>query len=314
MSATELDFQDVEEPEADSDQPLLEDLFALDDDESAESVIIGIPGPEVWFSVAVLTVPDLTRYPLPAEFGGVEEVKVDLGNLAAMAGGETKALIQPSLPAEQLELIYQDEINRDKPRGIVLKAIAVEQERRGGGFEAWVKTHAANPLTCRIAALAYSCGDNEPIVFAPVDLATEGDPVFTERDALKQMFGDWLRFCAETGYSFLAAWDLSQAMRVITARSIFNGLLQDGHSYHPMQPIAAPASMWLPLSQEAGGLMRTAEAFGIHAAEINDVATPMQVYLEHRQRAGSTLLQDWVSGQLTLERDILTVTQSLWDR
>lgn len=334
MGAAELDFQDVDtvdsseeavetiggvecNSDADDDggQPSLEDLFALDDEPAPDVVVIGLPGPEVWFSVAVLTVPDLSRYPIPAEFGGVEEVRVDLGNLAALSGSDTKALLQPSLPAEQLEQIYQEELNRDKPRGIVLKAIAAEQDRRGGGFESWVVAHAANPLTSQIAALAYSCGDAEPVVFGIVDGATDDDPAaVSEREALRQLFRAWRSFCAETGYSFLSAWDLPQVMRVVTARSVFHGMLQDGHCYSPHQPVSAASPAWLAAAEQAGGLRRVGEAVGMISAEIVEVPSPLQVFLEFRQRPGSVLLQDWASGRLSLEREILSIGQSLWDR
>src|SRR5690606_28773576 len=97
--------------------------------------------PVVW--LAVLTVPDESRYPLPEQFS-LNSVPVDLAGLEEKSGADVRSLVTPTLPTEQLLQIQISERAREKPRGMVLRAIDAELEARGTGFETWVSRAAAS--------------------------------------------------------------------------------------------------------------------------------------------------------------------------
>ena len=116
-----------------------------------------------WCFVTILTVPDVPRIAIPEEFTAAKQ-DVDLSGLTGMKAAEVKALVTPSLPDNQLRLLWEHENSLERPRGVSMKAIAAEIKSRGDGWLNWVLERYNAPLSCRVAAIAIGVGDAEPFV------------------------------------------------------------------------------------------------------------------------------------------------------
>ena len=259
--------------------------------------------PDQWFSVCVLTVPDVDRFPVPVVFSE-NKVAIDLSGLDELSWGDVRRLVTASVPDEQLDEIEAREKGREKPRAKVLEAVAAERVLRGDGFGEWVRSTGGNPLTCRIAAIAWQAGGAAEVVpVAPADLSQE-------LVALRDCFAAWTAFCSDSGFDRLAGWDLDYTMRVICARRAAmveaNGL----SDFRPCLPVSGRD--WISLVAQSGGLSQGAASLGIAQCEIPEIASPMEVWRAYRLQPGDVRLSDWVAGQLMLEREMLMVTQGLW--
>jgi len=265
-----------------------------------------------WFSVCVLTVPDVDRFPIPARFAA-EKQPVDLSGVVDLSGGEVRRLILPSLPDEQLHQIEAAEKNREKPRAMVLNAVAAEKHDRSLPCDAcghvslqfaeWVAKTAQNPLSCRIAAIAWQAGDSELQAFAPASLEEEAA-------ALADLRVAWVTFKASDGFERLSSWDLTSVMSVVTARR--NALAIDCRhdDFKPCYQITGRD--WAQHVDAVGGLELAALSLGVAAHEIPARMSPVDVFAAWRSSPGSVELSDAAAARLGLERDLLSVVQSLW--
>ncbi len=265
-----------------------------------------------WFNVTVLTVPDVDRFPVPACFGDSKQ-PVDLSKLSELPGGEIRKLIMPSLPDEQLAEIEAAEKSREKPRGMVLNAITAEKHDRGvpcdacghahQRFEDWVAKTAANPLSCRIAAIAWQVGEAEVVAHAPVSLEEEAA-------ALADLRVAWSTFARGSGFDRLAAWDLDAVMPVVISRRLFLGCSCSHDDFLPCYRITGRD--WIQRVDEVGGLRVAAQSLGQAEHEIPYLPSPVDVFRVFRKSPGSVELSDWAAAKLTLERDLLQLVQVLW--
>lgn len=265
-----------------------------------------------WFNVTVLTVPDVDRFPVPACFGDSKQ-PVDLSKLAELPGGEIRKLIMPSLPDEQLAEIEAAEKSREKPRGMVLNAITAEKHDRGvpcdacghahQRFEDWVEKTAANPLSCRIAAIAWQVGDAEVVSMAPVSLEEEAA-------ALADLRVAWSTFGRGTGFDRLAAWDLDAVMPVVISRRLFLGNECSHDDFLPCYRITGRE--WIQRVDGVGGLRVAAQSLGQAEHEIPYLPSAVDVFRVFRKSPGAVELSDWAAAKLTLERDLLQLVQVLW--
>lgn len=271
-----------------------DDLFCVAGGDGAEPAA----APVVW--LAVLSVPDESRFPLPEQFS-LNSVPVDLSGLDEKSGGEVRSLVTPTLPTEQLLQIEIAERGRQKPRGMVLRAIQSERENRGTGFESWVAGAAASPIQSRIAALAWAVGDCDPEVISPGLMDGEA----SERDALQECFLQVTNLASESGIVELRAWDLPSVCRMLQARSVACGSKCLFSASGVVPGWSAVDSFWPAHVASHGGLRAAALAFGGVDAEIVPVPSAVEVFLEFRREPGSVKLQDWVSGLLSLQRDML---------
>ena len=265
-----------------------------------------------WFNVTVLTVPDVDRFPVPACFGDSKQ-PVDLSKLAELPGGEIRKLIMPSLPDEQLAEIEAAEKSREKPRGMVLNAITAEKHDRGvpcdacghahQRFEDWVEKTAANPLSCRIAAIAWQVGDAEVVAMAPVSLEEEAA-------ALADLRVAWSAFARGSGFDRLAAWDLDAVMPVVISRRLVLGAECQHDDFLPCYRITGRE--WIQRVDGVGGLRVAAQSLGQAEHEIPYLPTAVDVFRVFRKSPGAVELSDWAAAKLTLERDLLQLVQVLW--
>ena len=113
--------------------------------------------------VSFLTVPDVERFPVPPELTAGKTL-VDLSGAADWGLAQVRAVIGPTLPDDQLEQLWANEIGRKRPRAGLVKPLGVERERRAGAYPAWVESHAASLTRGRIAAVASALGYAEPAV------------------------------------------------------------------------------------------------------------------------------------------------------
>jgi hypothetical protein len=307
----------------------LADLFEADDVDDVEAEVVEkiasenftqcdvFNDPSVtanWFSVCVLTVPDVDRFPLPARFAAAKQ-PIDLAGLADLSGGEVRKLILPSLPDEQLDQIEAAEKLREKPRQMVLTAVAAEKQDRGlpcdacghvsEQFAQWIARVSGNPLSCRIAAVAWLAGDGEIQMHAPVSLEEE-------LTALQRMLEDWVLFDQGFPNKHLSAWDLAETMRFITARNAGLGVLSQPGAKFPVAFCVADGSAWRSFVAEVGGLEVAAYSLGVAVHEIPSVLTPLDVFRMWRESPGSTDLVDAAASRLMLEREMLQIVRTLW--
>jgi hypothetical protein len=264
-----------------------------------------------WFSVVVLTVPDVVRFPVPARFAA-EKQPIDLAGLADLSGGEVRKLILPSLPDEQLDQIEAAEKSREKPRQMVLTAVQAEKMDRAlpcvtcghvsDQFSDWVTRTARNPLSCRIAAIAWQAGDGELVSFAPVGLEEEAAALADLRVAWAEM-GSLL--CRT-----LSSWDLNQTMAVVTARRNSLGIDCAHDDFYPAN--LSHGGLWVERANAIGGLADAAAVLGVAEHEIPVVLSPVDVFRMWRLQPGSTSLLDAAASQLSLEREMLQIVRTLW--
>lgn len=259
--------------------------------------------PNEWFSVCVLTVPDVDRFPIPKTFSE-NKIPVDLSGLDELSWGDVRRLIQPSVSDDQLAEIETRERSREKPRAKVLEAITEEQSARGDGFRQWVISMGRNPLTCRISAIAYQVGTAGECVSMAIDSLDH------ERAALEEMAAAWHAFDNRSGFSHVAGWDLDFTLRVLSARRAGLGIHSERQDFRPCMPVSG--RNWADHVAQAGGLQVAAVSLGIASHEIPEIAGPMDVWRVWRNHPGLVELSDWCAGQLMLERELLTVTQRLW--
>lgn len=307
----------------------IEDLFDVElTDEEAESVVddvltgVSVPGKVIdtlcqpsgdAFSVCVLTVPDVDRFPLPERFA-VNKTPVDLAGIAHLSGGELRKLIQPSLPEEQLLQIEAAERVREKPRQMVLSAVHTEKlardmacdccGHRPSSFADWIESHARNPLTCRIAAIAWQDGeDGELVAIAPASLEEEAA-------ALADLRVRWSQFSNSAGqFAKLSAGEINQVMWTITVRRMFLGMQCEPGDF---SPAFVQHSEWLRFAKMAGGITGMAKAIGLADHEIPPVLSDLAVYQQYRSQPGSVGLVDAVAAQLQLERSLIQAMSVLW--
>lgn len=268
-------------------------------DSPASSAFCASLTSEPWFSIAIITVPDLERWPLPAEFSA-NKVPVDLAGLEAKSMAETRALITETLPDDQLETINEAELKREKPRQAVLKCIHAERERRGPGFANWVAKQSLNPLTCRIAGIAWgvTAGSLSLTQLAPVNAVEEAEAL----GALVAAFDEFRSVSHLLTFPKLAALDVDWTMKVIGARRIALGLDCDESDFKPVQWVTA--GNWLNHIEAVGSISNAAHGFGIQHQLIPYVPELMEVYCT---AAGSVDLSDWAASKLLLELDLLRI-------
>ena len=259
--------------------------------------------PSEWFSVCVLTVPDVDRFPIPKRFTE-DKQPADLSGLDELSWGDVRKLIQPSLPDDQLAEVAERERNRPKPRAKVLETIAAEQAARGDGFQQWVLATGRNPLMCRIAALAYQVGNRGECISFSIESLQH------ERAVLDELHSAWHGFERRSGFDRVAGWDIDFTMRVLSARRVALLIYSERQDFRPCLPISG--GRWAEYAAAAGGLDVAAVALGVVGHEIPEIAGPMDVWRSWRSGPGLVQLSDWVAGQLQLERELLTVTQGLW--
>jgi len=259
------------------------------------------------FSVCLLTVPDVARFPLPARYS-IGKVAVDLAGLAELSGGEVRKLIQPELPDDQLLSIGAAEKLREKPRQMVLAAVTSEKLARDmvcdscgqkpESFSDWVSRVARNPLSCRIAAIAWRAGESAEVVsFAPASLEAEAAALADLRVAWSQ----W----QIPGMSTVSAWDANQVMRIVFARRLYAGFDDRDIEFYPSR--RQVAAEWWSFAKDIGGLVAAASTLGIAAYEIPYVLTDLEIYQQFTAEPGSLKLVDAAASQLQLERDLLQV-------
>lgn len=268
------------------------------------------------FSVCVLTVPDVARFPLPARYS-IGKVAVDLAGLAELSGGEVRKLIQPELPDDQLLEIGAAEKLREKPRQMVLAAVTSEKLARDmvcdscgqkpESFSDWVSRVARNPLSCRIAAIAWRAGESAEVVsFAPASLEEEAAALADLRVAWSQ----WTVTKDHIRGKNIGAWDAQQVMRIVFARRLYVGIDCQHSDFNPS--ILRSAVEWWSWARDIGGLAQVAAALGIAAHEIPHVLTDLEVYQQFTAEPGSLKLVDAAASQLQLERDLLQVLSTLY--
>lgn len=227
--------------------------------------------------VSLLTVPDLSRFPVPAEFTQ-DKKPIDLESAATWSLGQLRAKISPDLPDEQLQALWDMEHRREKQRTGVLKSLRKERERRGGGYEGWVQRHSRNLLTCRIVAIAVAedMGD----VHA-VSCITHDD----EADALRFL---QTQVCAE-----FSAWNPLWVRNLIGIRSL--ALINDGFK---------SCGLIRPCAVEAESVLELAGAFNVPA---HVERTSCEVFHTVAERH-SGLLEKWAGEQLRTERHVISTS------
>ena len=149
--------------------------------------------------VSLLTVPDVGRFEVPAEFTA-EKTAVDLDGSAEWSLAQMREVITPALPDAQLEELWSNEQRRPRPRAGVLKSLTAERERRGGGFPQWVGSHAASLTRARVAAVAFAMDRNPP----EVDMCLDDDEKLAALRAWAELSAGAVR------RESLAMWDLQQ--------------------------------------------------------------------------------------------------------
>ena len=147
--------------------------------------------------VSLLTVPDVGRFEVPAEFTA-EKTAVDLDGSAEWSLAQVREVITPALSDSQLEELWSNEQRRPRPRAGVLKSLTAERERRGGGFPHWVETHASSLTRSRVAAVAFAMDRNLP----EVDVCLDDDEELAALQALATH--------PEPSRESLAMWDLQR--------------------------------------------------------------------------------------------------------
>ena len=246
-----------------------------------------------WFSVAVLTVPDLNRFPIPERFVA-DKVPVDLSDLAKSSMAETRALITATLPDEQLQEILIAERAREKPRQAVLKAVNAEIDDRGPGFEKWVSDLAGNVFQSRIVGIAWQ-GAGELHSEAP-----QND--FEETLSLTKLASVLEEFRVNRPYSKFTGLHIGVLRGILSVRAAALGVNLNLPAfccpiYDSLHGVIAAA----------GGLRVVAEACGVARHEIAEVPTAMEVFTTFRRMPGDRQLADWAAGRLEMEREVLKV-------
>ncbi len=292
------------------------DLFAVVDEQEAGAVealpaVVEDGGDEVgdvvessepWFAVTVLTLPNTSVWPVPAEFVA-DKVEVDLSELAAKSMAETRSLITETLPDQQLEQINEAELARDKPRQAVLKAIHAERERRGPAFANWVKKMSENPLTCRIAGIAWGT------VVDGVARDIRSYAVRSAADEWTVLECLWMAFRAfkpptDRLYPVVASWDLQAVFDIVNARCAGVGCdgPWKGSFFGPCY--REHGGDWVARGQQVGGLIGVAQGFGIEHSQVPYVPELMELFCAE---PGSTQVADWAAQKLMLEVDLLKI-------
>ena len=300
--------EDPAVPAGESDAPVLSEEVTIPDLPGIRSHGVAA-GLSPWFSLAVLTVPDLDRFPVPKEFDA-EKIPVDLTNISTMTMGEVRQLITSTLPPGQLESIYLVETYRDKPRPAVLKAIASERAARAPGFESWVVEKSRNPLMCRVAAVAWRSESQSVVVHAPAAPEEEAAALAD----LRRDFDLHRTRCRGNYWPAMAALDLQWEMQVVTARRQRLGMDNSGDDFRPVEEVCAAGwgNVIRSSLQADRPLALVAESLGVPAHDIPDVPSVMRVFLEWRESPGSVQLQDWCANKLALESDLLRIIRRLW--
>lgn len=267
----------------------------VSDDGDAESVDV-LVYPEPWFAVTVLTLPNTDVWPVPSQFVA-DKVEVDLSELAVKSMAETRSLITETLPDQQLEQINEAELARDKPRQAVLKAIHAERERRGPAFADWVKKMSANPLTCRIAGIAWGTvvdGVARGICSHALRSAVDEQIVLYD---LQVAFAAFRQGCQS--FPEIGSWDIPALCQVLRARSAAVGVCLDFGAY-----FRRGGHSWVEHGQQVGGLIGVAQGFGIEHSQVPYVPELMELFCAE---PGSTQVADWAAQKLMLEVDLLKI-------
>lgn len=273
----------------------------VDDMDGGDQVVDVLVFPEPWFAVTVLTLPNTDVWPIPAEFAA-DKVKVDLAGLEEKSMADTRALITETLPDKQLEEITERELARDKPRQAVLKATHAERERRGPRFANWVKSMAANPLTCRIAGIAWATVfDGVPRGICSHAVASREDEVSVLSDlrvaveSYRQGQGHRYRV-----YPTFCSWDLQAVFDVINTR--LSALRLSSELFGPCY--RRTGGDWIARGEQVGGLIGVAQGFGIEHSQVPYVPELMELFCAE---PGSTQIADWAAQKLMLEVDLLKI-------
>ena len=273
------------------------DVAGGGDDQVADVVVSAEP----WFAVTVLTLPNTDVWPVPSQFLA-DKVEVDLSELAVKSMAETRALITETLPDQQLEQINEAELARDKPRQAVLKAIHAERERRGPAFTDWVKKMSANPLTCRIAGIAWgTVFEGVPRGICSHALKSADD----EQIALLDLQAAFDAFkSTDRVYPVVAGWDLQNFFDIINARRAAVGVSGQRRGSLFGACYRECGGDWIVRGEQVGGLIGVAQGFGIEHSQVPYVPELMELFCAE---PGSTQIADWAAQKLMLEVDLLNI-------
>jgi len=225
--------------------------------------------------VSLLTVPDVSRYPVPAEYTA-DKTAVDLTGSADWGLAQVRDVITPTLPDAQLEELWANEQNRPRPRAGVLKSLTAERERRGGGFPAWVERHASSLTRARVAAVACAV-DRQPV---QVDVCLDDDE---ELAALQSLGSD-----SVGAPESLAMWDL-QRLKLAGIRQL------------RLDPQAGPLHVGFLRTCDLRAVTDAAELAAAVDLPVCDVPTACEVFAAWRAADVEALAQ-WAADQLRLER------------
>ena len=253
-----------------------------------------------FFSLAVLTVPDVDRIGIPGRFSE-SKVPVDLAGLAEMSWGSVRKLIMPSLPDEQLAEIERVERSREKTRAKVLDAIEAEWADRGTGFFDWVMQMSANPFAARVVAVAWRAGRDGSIEsVACVDDDAEREAFRALRDA----WGGW-KVESPPGFAVIAGFGVDAALRLLRVRAAGVGLLEPFWDWSPVRVL--DCGEYLSAIDKVGGLVAASQAIGVADADMPAVPGGLDVWRAWRSGSGEILLSDWCAGKLQLEAELIGV-------
>ena len=260
---------------------------------------------DAWFVFSLLTVPDVDRFPVPAEFSAACE-PVDLSGLAGLSAADTRRLIQPALSDEQLQIVKSAELARDKPRGMVMRAIEAAEHERADRFPAWVRGMAANPLTCRVAAVGWMTGH---------DGLPDGEVCGPhEYSQLVELLGRWREWCQRLGFRVVAAVDVDWVLRVLTARLAYYGLTVEAQELRAAEVVQLPPAFGIAKADAGLTLWQLAEAVGVDLFESSPLPSELGVWQIWRDDPAAVVLADWAASRVDLEAAILRQACGLWDR
>jgi hypothetical protein len=259
----------------------LDDIFADAVGDSADDVVAAEEWPaaceyggdlSACLFVSLLTVPDVERFPVPAEFTA-EKTPVDLAGSADWSLAQVREVITPTLPDGQLEQLWANEQRRPRPRAGVMKSLTAERERRGGGFPQWVADHAGSLTRSRVAAVAWALDRGQ----VSVNVCLTDDEELAAFEDLNS-----------TAREDLAIWDL-QRLKLAGLRQLrldpAAGVLHEGFlRTRGVSAIESPAEL--------------AQALDLPLFDLPDACEVFAAW----QAADVVSLTQWATDQLRLER------------
>ena len=308
--------EEPEEFDAFSDIPVVEDAAVTEPSEVMESVAPdgGVGGDESaegsglillhdgrvrlpediedYVFVSIITVP---RVEVPEKFSQ-DRVAIDLPAKESGAA-DVKKVVTATLPDEQLTELYTREIDiakqrGGKERGVAMKAIRAEMNRRDGGYPEWVAEAASNPLTARVAAIAIANGSGEGM-----ELTACANP---DRDEMVILEEFWTAITEERTGLTLCCFDLACLGPFVGVRSVALNLSQRRSHYTPRVEARQ-------FTETHVDVFEMASALGI---DVPEQPTASKIFDAYRSK-DVPALSGFVGDKLDLERSVILASRTV---